>query len=146
MKIIPITLRQANKFVADNHRHNKPVQGAKFAIGCVEGDKLIGVAIAGRPVARRLDDGKTLEITRVCTDGTKNCNSFLYAACKRIAKNMGYSSCITYTLKSESGISLKAVGGVPFDCVKHGGWSNNVRQREDQAVFYEPKIRWELLS
>jgi hypothetical protein len=42
----------------------------KFAVGASVDGKLVGVAIAGRPVARRLDDGKTLEVLRVCTDGS----------------------------------------------------------------------------
>ena len=60
-------------------RHNLPTVGGKFAVGAAVDGKLVGVAIAGRPVARRLDDGKTLEVLRVCTDGTPSANSFLYS-------------------------------------------------------------------
>ena len=73
----PISLKQANEFVSLNHRHNKPVAGHKFSIGLFSNEKLIGVAICGRPVARMADDGLTLEVLRVCTDGTRNANCFI---------------------------------------------------------------------
>ncbi len=75
MEAVPINIRAANEFVRQNHRHSLPTVGGKFAIGVEHDGKLVGVEIAGRPVARRLDDGKTLEILRVCTDGTKNASS-----------------------------------------------------------------------
>ncbi len=106
----PITLRVANAYVNDNHRHHSGTVGHKFSISCYEGEKIRGVAICGRPVSRVLDDGKTLEINRLCTDGTKNVCSFLYSKCVRIAKEMGYKRVITYILKSETGTSLKASG------------------------------------
>jgi hypothetical protein len=109
---VPITLADANDFVEVIHRHNGPLPSAKFAIAAIGSDTgmVHGVAIAGRPKARLLDDGYTLEINRVCTDGTYNCCSFLYARCIRTAKALGYSQCITYTLTSEPGTSLKAAG------------------------------------
>ena len=85
MEAVPLHLRQANEFVAKFHRHNRPTVGCKFAVGAAVDGKLVGVAIAGRPVARRLDDGKTLEILRVATDGTPNACSFLYGLVKRFA-------------------------------------------------------------
>ena len=110
LQIRPINLRDANAYVAAHHRHNMPTNGHKFSVACYDGDKLVGVAIAGRPVARRLDDGLTIEIRRVCTDGTRNACSILYGACSRCAKEMGYKRVVTYTLTSESGLSLKAAG------------------------------------
>jgi hypothetical protein len=98
MEAVPIHLREANAFVAQHHRHNKPTVGGKFAMGAAVDGKRVGVAIAGRPVCRRLDDGKTLEILRVCADGTPNACSFLYSRCARIARLMGYGRIITYTL------------------------------------------------
>jgi hypothetical protein len=79
------------------------VTGRKFALGAAVDGKLVGVAIAGRPVARKLDDGKTLEILRVCTNVTPNACSFLYGRVKRIAHLKGYEKVITYTLEEESG-------------------------------------------
>ena len=110
MKAVPPHLREANEFVAKYHRHNLPTVGGKFAVGASVDGKLVGVAIAVRPVARRLGDCKTLEVLRVCTDGTRNANSFLYGRVKRIGLLMGYSKVITYTLEEESGASLRAVG------------------------------------
>ena len=112
MNIQPCTLRQANEYLKLFHRHSKKVAGCKFSICAYKDNKLVGVAIVGRPVARKLDDGLTGEILRTCTDGTKNVNSFLYGACQRIWKEMGGSKIITYTLDTESGISLRAAGFV----------------------------------
>lgn len=112
MRIVPVTLEQANDFVRRFHRHNKPVLGSKFAIGVKEGEQLVGVAIVGRPVARLLDDGLTAEITRVCTDGTRNACSMLYGACRKAAKAMGHERIFTYTLPEEGGASLRAAGFV----------------------------------
>lgn len=108
MKIIPITLKQANAYVLQHHRHHKACAGCKFCIGVEECGQLVGVAICGRPVSRYLDDGKTLEINRCCTNGTRNACSKLYGACAKIARDMGYERIITYILQSENGASLKA--------------------------------------
>ena len=81
LELVPITLKEANAFVSQNHRHHKPVTGHKFSIAACDGKKIVGVAIIGRPVSRHLDNGLTLEVNRLCTDGTKNACSFLYAAC-----------------------------------------------------------------
>jgi hypothetical protein len=110
LEIRPITLKAANEFVREIHRHNGPTRGHKFSVAVYKGDKLVGVGIVGRPVARRLDDGLTAEILRVCTDGTRNACSILYGACSRCAKEMGYKRVVTYTLVSEPGSSLKAAG------------------------------------
>ncbi len=93
----PVTLAQANEFVAQHHRHHKPVVGHKFSIGCTLNGELVGVAIVGRPVSRYLDDGLTLEVNRLCTDGTKNACSMLYAAAWRAARAIGYRKIVTYS-------------------------------------------------
>jgi hypothetical protein len=144
MEAIPLHLREANEFVAKYHRHNLPTVGGKFAVGAVRDGKLIGVAIAGRPVARKLDDGKTLEVLRVCTDGTPNANSFLYGRVKRIAQLFGYRKIITYTLEEESGASLKAVGARVVGTVQPKEWSVPSRQRKSQEVYGKAKWKWEL--
>ena len=138
----PISLKLANKFVAAYHRHNKPVTGHKFSIALFYDDKLVGVAICGRPVARMADDGLTLEVLRVCTDGTRNANSMLYARVKRIAQLMGYRKVLTYTLAEESGSSLRAVGAQKNGIVKPREWSREKRKRETQKVYKKEKIRW----
>lgn len=108
LSIKPITLKSANEFVKQYHRHNLPTVGCKFAIACYDNNRLCGVAICGRPTARNADDGKTLEIYRNCTDGTYNVCSKLYGACIRVSKEMGYEKVITYTLDSENGASVLA--------------------------------------
>lgn len=96
LDIVPISLKEANQFVADHHRHHGTVTGHKFSIAVSDGVGIVGVAIVGRPVSRYLDDGWTLEVTRLCTDGTKNACSMLYAAAWRAARAMGYKKLITY--------------------------------------------------
>lgn len=110
LTIVPLSLRAANAFVAELHRHHKPARGHKFSVGAHDGEKIVGVAIAGRPVSRHYDDGRTLEVNRTCTDGSDNANSCLYGAAWRVAKNMGYRCAITYTQEGESGVSLRAAG------------------------------------
>lgn len=152
LEIKPITLKQANAYVSELHRHNIPTTGHKWSVGCYEGDRLCGVAIAGQPIARHLDDGETIEVRRVCTDGTRNACSFLYGACARIAKEFGYKRIITYTLESEPGTSLKASGWTDCGLCGGGSWSSPSRPREvEQITLFgtsvkystERKHRWE---
>jgi len=148
MKVIPISISEANKFVANFHRHNKPVQGAKFAIGASDGGNLIGVAIVGRPVSRHLDDGETAEVTRCCVldDAPKGACSFLYSRCWRVWAAMGGSRLITYTLQSESGASLRGAGwkivGQTPGFSEGKGWTTRPG-REWQPVVGQSKFRWE---
>lgn len=140
----PIHLREANAFVARLHRHSLPTAGGKFAVAARHDGRVVGVAIAGRPVARLLDDGTTLEVFRVCTDGTRNACSFLYGRVKRIAALMGYRTVITYTLAEESGARLRAVGAGPVAGAEPQGWDRPNRRRKDQPVYAKKKVRWEL--
>lgn len=115
MVIVPVTFRTACEFVQALHRHNTPPRGHKFSIGLENNGALVGVAMAGRPIARHFDDGLTLEVNRTCTDGTRNANSMLYGAVRRAAWGMGYRRIVTYTQADESGASLRAAG---FSLVK----------------------------
>ena len=140
MTIKPITFRQASEYVNRFHRHHKAPTGGKFSIGLCDGDKLVGVAICGRPVSRILDDGVTCEITRVCTDGTPNACSMLYGACCKIAKEMGYEKIITYILESDNGASLKASN---FICEGKAGGLKWTGKRDTGAEYpHEMKTRW----
>lgn len=144
MRIKPITLREAQKYVDEHHRHNKAPQGHKFSISVQDENGLHGVAICGRPVSRRLDDGCTLEITRLCTDGTRNACSMLYGACCRIAKNMGYDRVITYILQSEDGSSLRA-SNFTLDAADVGKleWTGKRYAGKDQSTLpHELKNRY----
>lgn len=141
LKIRPCHLREARDYVGRFHRHSIPPVGGKFAVSCYNDDAMCGVAICGRPVSRCLDNGSTLEILRCCTDGTPNACSKLYGACCRIGFAMGYECVITYTLVSESGISLRAAG---FVCDgKAGGKHWTGCRRRDYYVAPEvQKLRW----
>lgn len=144
LHIHPIGLRAANAFVTEHHRHHGPTRGHKFSIAVADPDGQIhGVAIAGRPVARQLDDGLHLEVLRVCSDGTPNVCSMLYGAVRRVAKAMGYppEQIITYTLLGESGASLRAAGWQPDGVTDGGSWDRPGRSRVD-AHPTERKLRW----
>ena len=108
-------LDKSNSFFSGMEAGTGDVVGHKFSIGLSDGDKIVGVAIVGRPVARHLDDGWTLEVNRLCTDGTRNACSMLYAAAWRAARAMGYKRIVTYILESENGASLRASG---WKCVR----------------------------
>jgi len=110
LKIVPLSWCAACTFIKQYHRHHKPPRGQKLAIGVQNGHGLCGVATMGRPNARAYDDGTMAEVTRTCTDGTKNANSCLYGATRSIAKAMGYQCLITYIQEGESGVSLRAAG------------------------------------
>lgn len=146
MTIVPITLRRAQEFVAAHHRHNRPPVGHKFSIGLEHDGMLVGVAVAGRPVARMLDDGLTIEVTRTCTDGTQNANSMLYGAVWRAAKAMGYRRAITYTQGDESGASLRAAGWkLDKDISPKPGWDRPSRRRQDISSGWVKRARWTIV-
>ncbi len=126
MKIIPLTLAQANTLVEKIHRHHKPVRGHRFSIG-VAGPMghVCGAAIVGRPVSRELDAYAVAEVTRLVTDGTKNACSILYGACARIAREMGFDKIQTYILEEEYGTSLLAAGWVFEQMTTGGDWNHS---------------------
>jgi hypothetical protein len=140
-----MTLQQANEHVAAWHRHNEPVVGAKFSIGAADDEGVLrAVAIVGRPVARHYDDGDTLEVCRVATDGTRNANSFLYGACARAGFALGYRRIITYTQVDEGGASLRAAGWkVVAQRPPRRGWSVPSRPRDDSTYRSVARQLWE---
>jgi hypothetical protein len=143
--ILPIELAEANAFVRQHHRHHGPVVGHKFSLGVSDGEQIRGVAIVGRPVSRMLDDGLTLEVSRVATDGTKNAASCLYGAARRACFALGYRRLVTYTLPSESGASLRAAGYRCLGEAGGGSWSVPSRPRVDKHPL-QRKLRWELTA
>ena len=142
LEIKPVHLKPARDFVGKYHRHNIPPVGGKFAVSCYDDKRLCGVAICGRPTARMLDDGTTLEIYRNCTDGTRNACTQLYGACVRIARDMGYQKVITYTLESENGASLRAANFTDTGLAGGVAWTGE-RRREYYVSPEEMKHRWE---
>jgi len=142
-EVVPLPLAEANAFVQQHHRHHGRVVGHRFSLGVADVTREIrSVAIIGRPVARHLDDGLTLEITRVATDGAKDACSALYGAARRAAFALGYKRLVTYTLPSESGASLRGAG---YRCVGEAGggsWNKPSRPRVDKHPT-QTKLRWE---
>ena len=141
MQLTPVTLAEANAFVEQHHMHRGPVVGAKFCIA-VSLAEVVGVVIVGRPVARGLDNGLTIEVNRLCTDGTPHACSMLYGAAWRAAKALGYTKLVTYTLASEAGASLRAAGWRVVGEVKGRSWSTPSRPRIDTSP-QQDKLRWE---
>jgi hypothetical protein len=145
LELQPITLEEANAFIEQHHRHHKPSVGWKFGIAVNDGEKVVGVVQVGRPVSFILDDGMTLEVTRCCTDGTKNAASMLYGAAWRAVKAMGYRKFITYTLQSEPGASLNGAGWELVGETKGRSWNCQSRPRVD-AHPLQDKFRWEAVA
>ncbi len=143
LTVVPISLADANAFVETHHRHHKKVVGHKFSIGVVDkSGKMRGVAIVGRPVSRHRDDGFTLEVTRLATDGCANAPSSLYSAAWRAARAMGYRRIGTYTLATEPGTSLRAAGWRIVHEVRGASWSRDGRPRTDKHPTVDKRL-WE---
>jgi hypothetical protein len=139
----PIHFAEAAEFVRCNHRHNPPPVSWKFGTAVNDGEKVVGVIMVGRPVARAFDDGYTAEITRCCTDGTKNACSMLYGAAIQAARALGYRRLITYTLASEPGVSLRAAGFQTVWEVKPRSWHTPSRPRVDKHAIEQRQL-WEV--
>ncbi len=143
LTVVPLPLDEANAFVKQHHRHHRPTVGHKFSLGVADEDGAVrGVAIVGRPVARMLDDGLTLEVNRVATDGCPNACSALYGAARRACFALGYRRLITYTLNTEPGTSLKAAGWKLLGERGGGSWSVPSRPRVDRHPL-QMKFLWE---
>ena len=141
LKAVPLERPDANAFVDRLHRHHSSRVGDKFRIGCACGDKLVGVVQVGRPVARALCDGQTLEVLRLCTDGTPHACSFLYGAAARVTRELGYRKIITYILSDEPGTSLVASGWHKEADVRGKSWDCPSRPRNTTSPTCD-KQRW----
>lgn len=144
--VVQVTLDEANAYVDRHHRHSKPTLSHKWSLGAVANGVIVGVAIIGRPIGRRLQDGWTLEVLRVCTIGHRNACSFLYGASWRSIRALGFRRGITYTTTEETAASVRAAGWV-----RDGGhttprsWSVPSRPREDK---HTPTgvVRWRITT
>jgi len=144
LQIVPCTLAEANEFVLKFHRHHGPVVGYRFAIAVADETETIrGVAIVGRPVARFMDDGWTLEVNRLATDGCQNACSALYSGSWRAARALGYKKLITYILKEEGGASLRGAGWTCIGLRGGGSWTCKSRPRIDKHPLGQ-KLLWEV--
>lgn len=151
LETVPLTLREANDFVASYHRHNGRTarNGGKWAIGAQFGVELVGVAIVGNPISATYMDGFTAEVLRGCVrpDAPRNCNSFLYGTCWRVWRAMGGRRLVTYTLQEESGASLRGAGWRVVGEVRptEDGWrKKDGLNRVWQPVMGQLKLRWEI--
>lgn len=146
LQIVPCTIKEANAFIKQHHRHNGPVVACRIALAVADKQGTIhGVALAGRPIARMLNDGTTLEAVRVCTDGYKHACSMLYAAVWRSAQAIGYTSMITYSLTTESGASLRACGWQCEATITGRSWDCKSRPRNNsRATDMLDKYRWRI--
>lgn len=147
IKAIPLELKDAQNYINAYHRHHQASHRDKFRIGAEINGQLVGVIQVGRPVSRVLDDGNTLEVLRLCTNGEKDVCSFLYSRSSRIAKEMGYKKIITYILENELGTSLKASGWhKEADGVGGKDWNVPNRPRtvveQQLSLFDEPKTKY----
>lgn len=152
LRIVPLAMGDANQVVENIHRHHGAAMAVPpaFAIGCVKVDRLCGAAVAGRPINRHSDDGTTIEVLRVATDGTTNAGSCLLRGCVRVAREMGFARVITYTLEDESGASLRGADWTWAGFAKKTEWhraypSNQTEHRGNLRAHAERrKVRWEV--
>jgi hypothetical protein len=146
--IVPITLPKANAYIARVHRHHGVLPGgfAWWAVAAVASGQVVGVALAGRPTNRNNDDGQTVEVQRVASDGTPNVCSALYGACARAARALGAARILTYTLAEESGSSLRGAGWVR-EAEGIESWWTHAGSRTpaiDRPHMAQSKVRWAL--
>lgn len=143
LTLVPVPLAEAKAFIEVWHRHLKPPRGHKFSLGLADDDGvLVAVVVVGRPVARGLDDGRTLEVTRLATDGTRNACSKLYAASWRAARALAYRRLITYTREDETGASLRAAGWrLAAKLPPRPGWNRRSSGAETGGIG---RTRWEV--
>ncbi|MEU9127821.1 XF1762 family protein [Kitasatospora sp. NPDC048540] len=145
LHLVPVRSREAKAFVLRHHRHHRPPAGQVFALGAADGSGVLrAVAIVGRPVARHLDDGVTLEVTRTCSDGVRNANSLLYGAAWRAAKALGYARLVTYTQEGETGASLRGAGWrVVAQRRPRAGWDTPRRRRTAGGAAFTARTLWQ---
>lgn len=144
LRLVPLSFADACGFVSMWHRHHVAPIGHKFSVGVAEDEKLVGVAMVGRPVARAFDDGDTVEVIRTATDGTRNVNSMLYGACQRAAFALGYRRVVTYTQAGESGSSLRAAGWtIIAERPARRGWTTPSRPRDGNGNDGIARTLWE---
>ncbi|MFF4276187.1 XF1762 family protein [Streptomyces sp. NPDC001536] len=145
LHLVPVRQKDAKAFVATWHRHHRPPAGSVFCVGAADDAGVLhAVAMVGRPVARVLDNGQTLEVTRTATDGVRNANSLLYGAAWRAAKALGYTRLITYTQAGESGASLRGAGWqVIAQRPPRRGWDCPSRPRTPNGNDQVARTLWE---
>lgn len=84
MKIVALSVKDAEAFLAKHDRHYKAPVEPICAIGVGDDQVLHGAAVLGR---REDGDG---ELAHIYVDGTSQGYSLLYGACWRALKALGY--------------------------------------------------------
>jgi hypothetical protein len=146
LHLVPISLADAKRYIAEQHRHNDPPTGHRVSVGIADEDgRLRGVGVLGRPLARKSDDGVSAEVYRVATDGVPNGCSMLYGALVRAAWALGYRRVLTYTLEEEPGTSLRAAGWQSDGMAGGGDWATpsqpqRLNASEKPTLFFAPKM------
>lgn len=150
LRLVPLKRDQAKAYIRAHHRHNKRFCGDLFRVGCVaEGEvEMAGVAVVGRPVSRETQhrEPQTCELLRLCVreGAPRNVASFLLGAVRRAAWALGYTKVITYTLKSESGASLRAAGyRTVGERPARPGWDASSRPRDNDDYLSTDRLLWE---
>ena len=148
LHLVPVRFREAAAFLQGWHRHHAPPPGQIFVIGAAdEHGVLRAIAIVGRPVARHLDDGATLEVTRTCRDGALNANSLLYGAAWQAAKTLGYTRLITYTPGRGKRCRLHGANRrVAAHRPPRRGWHTPSRPRLTRGTECVARIPWEAVA
>lgn len=145
LQLVPVTLREANAYIAAHHRHHPPARGCIAVVGVERDGVVVGVGVMGRPSARMLQDGYCAEVTRCCTDGSANVCSMIYGALWRAARALGYRRLVTYTLPEEGGASLRASGFRVVGEVRKQSWHRANRPRVN-VIEPQTKLRWEIAA
>lgn len=142
LRLAPCAFDVARDFTTTHHRHLDGPIGHLWSTAAVLGSDVVGVVIVGRPVARILDDGWTVEVVRCTTTGERNVCSLLYSAVWRAAKARGYRAATTMTMTEETGASLRAANWEPETDIRpaRGGWHRPARPRANTSN--PSRVRW----
>lgn len=88
MRIVPLTIKQAEKFLRSHSRHYKTAASPICAIGVKDESGLHGAAILG------YHTNGDAELTHIYCDGASQGYSLLYGACWRVLKALGYERAV----------------------------------------------------
>lgn len=149
LRLVPRTRDEAKAFIALHHRHNRKYVGDKFRVGAAWGDEIVGVAVAGKPTSRIIQqrEPQTVELIRLCVrrGAPRNTLRTLHAAILRAAWALGYTRVISYTLKSESGNSMRDAGYRVIGEIKGRSWNCRSRPRIDGHAI-EERLIWDVVA
>lgn len=125
--IVPVSLQEANDYLAGHIRQYRPMRGCKFSVGCTLDGDLVGAAIVGRC----RDDSQALQIDRIYTTGGRTAYGTLYSAAARAAQALGYWRIIAFLTADRPDSALRAAGWIRADSVDTG------RKRASKTLRYE---------